>query len=222
MLEERQLELRDRSGPLAGVAAVVLWVIGFILFEAAGVSTSDTGEEILAAYEGDEATIIAAGWLFMLGGLLFLWFLGTLRTRLLAAEGLPGHLTSIAFGAGVAAAIFLIALPSGDLAAATADNLEPAAAVALSNLSTAFFVGAEVSAILLLVATALLALRGALPRWLAWVNLALSVILVIPLIGWLGVVLGLPIWVLLVSWLLWRPTPAGEPRSAGDVEALRR
>lgn len=205
MLDQRRPEWWDRSGSLAGVAAVALWVIGFILFESAGVSGADTGEETLAAYEDDEAAILTAGWLFMLGGVFFLWFLGALRTRLLEGEAMPGHLTAIAFAGGVATGIFLIALPSMDIAAATADDLDPSAANALSNATTAFFVGAEVSAIVLLLATSLLALRGALPRWVAWPTLVLALVLVIPFIGWLGVSIGLPLWVLLVSWLLWSP-----------------
>jgi hypothetical protein len=202
---ERRRDLWERFGPLSGVAAVVLWIIGFLLFLATEVEGADTAAEILAGYESDENLILLAAWLFVLGGVLFLWFLGTLRTRLLAAEGAPGRLTAIAFAAGIATAVFLMSLPLGDVAGALADDLEPAAAQALNEVGTAFFVGAEFSALALVVATALLVLRtGALPRWLGWVSLVLGLLLLIGPIGWLGLIFGFPIWVLVVSFLLWQ------------------
>jgi hypothetical protein len=203
-VEAGRLQQWARFAPLTGVAAVVFWIVGFLLFVSTETEGADTAAEILAGYEEDETTVWIAGWIFVVGGVLFLWFVGTLRARLLAAEGAPGRLAGIAFGAGVATAIFLIGLPGGDLAAAIADDLEPAAAQALNEIGTAFFVGAEFSAIALLVATALVALRtGVLPRWLAWVSLLLALWLLIAPIGWLALLFGVPIWVLIVSWLLY-------------------
>jgi hypothetical protein len=66
----------------------------------------------------------------------------------------------------------------------------------------------------LLVATALATLRfGVLPRWFGWVSLALALILAIPPIGWLGVLAGFPLWVLVTSVLLSGKGPA-EPVAA--------
>jgi hypothetical protein len=195
----------ERYAPLAGVAAVVFWIVGFLLFVSTDVEGADTAAEILAGYKNDEGTILLAAWVFVFGGVLFLWFLGTLRARLRAAEGAPGHLTAVAFAGGIAAAVFLMSLPLGDVSGALADNLEPAAAQALNEIGTAFFVGAEFSALALVVATALLVLRtGVLPRWLAWVSLLLGLWLLIGPIGWLGLIFGFPLWVIVVSVLLWR------------------
>ena len=67
-------------------------------------------------------------------------------------------------------------------------------------------------------ATALVILRyGALPRWFAWLSLALALILVIFPIGWLGVIAGLPLWTLIAQSALLRP--AGEPATAGPPAA---
>lgn len=204
-MEAGRLERWARFAPLTGVAAVVFWVVGFFLFVSTEVEGADTAAEILAGYEEDENAIWIAGWVFVVGGALFLWFVGTLRARLFAAEGAPGRLAGIAFGAGIATAAFLMVLPAGDIAAAVADDLEPAAAQALNEVGTAFFVGAEFSAVALLVATALLALRtGVLPSWLGWVSLVLALWLLIAPIGWLALIFGVPLWVLVVSVLLFR------------------
>jgi hypothetical protein len=213
---ERRRDSWDRFGPLAGVAAVALWILGFVLFLATEVEGAETAAEILAGYEEDENQILLAAWVFGLGGVLFLWFLGTRRLRLLAAEGASGRLTAVAFGAGIATAVFLISLPLGDAAAALTDDLEPAAAQALNEVGTAFFIGAELSAVALTVATGLVILRtGVLPRWLGWVSLVLGLWLLIAPIGWLGLIAGFPLWVLALSFLLWQRGETVEPQRAG-------
>jgi hypothetical protein len=52
----------------------------------------------------------------------------------------------------------------------------------------------------------------ALPRWLGWLALVLAVLAVIPPVGWAVLALGLPIWTLIASWLVFarqRGAPAG-------------
>jgi hypothetical protein len=71
----------------------------------------------------------------------------------------------------------------------------------------AFFVGAEIAGAILLVSTGMLAIRTAvLPTWLGWASLvvALLMLTVIGPIGFIAIVIGLPLWVLVVSILLWR------------------
>jgi hypothetical protein len=203
----QRLDRWERYGPLSGGVAVALWVLGFIIFSTTGVDGADSAAEVRDSYADDEGAIFVAGPLFILGGAAFVWFLGSLRTRLRAAEGEPAALTAIAYATGIVTATFLSALPLGDVAGAVADDdeLEPAAAQALSELGTGAFVGAEFMAIGFLLAVALVVLRTtALPRWLAWVSLVLALLLLIVPIGWLGLIFGFPLWVLLVSVLLWR------------------
>jgi hypothetical protein len=191
----------ERLAALAGIVAVVLWVVGtFVSGEA-----PDEGQELLARFQDDEGRILAGGFIFQLGALFFLIFLGALRVRLFAAEGPTGFLTAIAFAAGVAVGIFLLALPGAEMSAAiNNDDLDPSSSIALGNLGDIFFLGAELSAALLLVATGLLILRyGPMPRWLAWVSLALALVLLIPPIGWAALLFGVPLWTLAVSVLLW-------------------
>jgi hypothetical protein len=198
----------ERWAPLAGVAAVVLWVIGI----ASGGEVPDTfeatGEEWLAYITGNEGRILTSRLLLLLGYFLFIVFLGTLRTRLLAFEGEPRHWTALAFGSGIATAAMLVASATTILAAAAAaDGLEPAAAQALAVAEYAFFIGAEITGAGLLVATGVLALRTAvLPGWLGWASLviALALLVLFGPVGFIAIVVGFPLWVLVVSILLWR------------------
>jgi hypothetical protein len=206
-----------RWEPLTGIVAVVLLLIGVFVAEEAGnpPESEASPEEVLAWFQDESTAIVTGGFLFMLGGAFFLWFIGTLRTRLLAAEGPAAHLTALAFAGGVATAVFLIATPGGDLAAGIEeDDLSPTSADALHDISDAFFVGAEVSAIVLTVATGLAVLRtGTLPKIFGWLSILLGVWLAIGPIGWAGLLLGFPLWVVAASILLVLPprARAGRP-----------
>jgi hypothetical protein len=204
----RQAWTWERWLPLAGVGAVVLWVIGIVIDPGTPDLFEATGEEWLTFVNGNEGGIIAMRSLFLLGDFLFLLFLGTLRTSLLTAEGEPRRWTALAFGGGIATAAMLIASSAPVLAAAAAaDSLEPSAAQALGVVEYAFFIGAEFTGAVLLFATGVLAIRTTvLPAWLGWASLvvALMMLIVVGPIGFIAIVVGLPLWVLVVSILLLR------------------
>jgi hypothetical protein len=213
-----------RWEPLTGIVAVALLLIGVFVAEEAGnpPESEASPEEVLAWFQSESTAIVAGSFLFMLGGAFFLWFLGSLRTRLLAAEGQAAHFTAIAFAGGVATAIFLIATPGGDLAGGIEeDDLSPTSADALHDISDAFFVGAEVSAIVLTLATGLVVLRtGVLSKIFGWASVVLAVWLAIGPIGWAGLLLGFPLWVVAASLLLLRPP--GSPVRPGTAVAPPR
>src|SRR5215207_8871225 len=75
----------ERYAPLAGVLAVVLWVIGIIVRETA--VEMKTPAALLDSYRNEEGSILLGGFLWVLGTFFFFWFLGSLRARLAAAEG---------------------------------------------------------------------------------------------------------------------------------------
>jgi hypothetical protein len=210
-----RLESWERYAPLTGVAAVVLWIIGTYLLEKDDrPEGKDTGAFVAWVNENDTAIIVGAI-IFGFGVLFFLWMLGSLRASLFAAEGGTGRLATIAFAGGVATAISMLftVLPHAQ-AAFDQDDVSDTSIDALVHMGDAFFGGVELFAIPLLVATALVTLRyGGLPRWFAWVSLVLALILAIPPIGWLGVIVGLPLWVLLLSVLLYRQDPAASLES---------
>lgn len=201
--------------PLSGVLAVALWAIGIVVLETA-VEMKDPAA-LLASYRNEEGRILLGGFLWVLGTFFFFWFLGMVRARLAAAEGAGQPLTALAFGGGVAAAAFGFALPGPDMAAAIADDadLSGAAAEAIRVVADTFFLGAEMSAAVLLAAIGAHALNtGSLPRWLAWISLVMAVALIILPVGWAVLLFAFPIWVLVVSYLLWSGTGAATAAGA--------
>ena len=202
----------ERLAALAGVVAVALWVIGILIQESTDMPGDEpTGDQVLAWYSGDENGILAGGFVFMLGALFFLIFLGALRVRLRGAEGPTGFLTAIGYTAGLGAGFFLLMLPSADMAGALSnDELTGDAALAVNSLGDMFFIGAELLGALMLVIVGLLFIKTrVLPAWLGWASLVLALVMLIPPIGWAGLLLGLPLWTVLTSVLLWM-RPAAE------------
>ena len=196
-----------RVTPLAGFVSIVLFVIGVFVIESGDTPDEEaTGSEI-AAYLADSLDTLAIGAvLWGVGIIALIWFFDGLRTHVLPASGQLARLT---YGFGFAAALFLLASSMPDVAGALAsDNLERdlegGAAEAISSLGDGFFIAAELMLAGFFFAVGLASVRArALPAWLGWISLALAVIALIPPIGWAVVVFALPIWVLLVSALLW-------------------
>lgn len=212
----------ERRSALAGVLAVVLWVGGVAVIGGGHVGLpggvpEEGADEVLAHFRENEDAVVSGGWLFMLGSLAFLWFAGILRARLLRAEGGMATFASIAFAGGVATGIFALGIPTGGVVAALGvDEIGAPEAAALNALETAFFIAAELSAIVLLAASAVVAIRtAALPRWWAAVSIVLAVWLVIGPIGWIGLLAGLPLWTVVTSLMLVRPSAVERP--AGSV-----
>jgi hypothetical protein len=200
----------ERHAPLTGVAAVLLWVVGTFLLEKDDRPEGKDTAAFVAWVDQNDTWIITGAIVFGFGVLLFVWMLGSLRVSLAAAEGGLNRLTAIAFASGIAVAISMMftVLPHAQ-AAFDQDDTSDTSIDALVHMGDAFFGGVELFAIPLVVATALVTLRfGAFPRWFAWFSLVLALILAIPPIGWLGVLVGLPLWVLVTSVLLFRRTGA--------------
>ena len=205
-----------RFEPLAGVGAVVLWVLGTFLLEKDDRPEGKDTEAFVAWVEENDTSILAGAIVFAFGVLFFVWMLGSLRSTLSAAEGGTGRLAALAFGSGIATSVCLMALylPHAQAAFDHA-NISDTSVDALFHVGDAFFAGVELFAIPLLVATGLATVRhGPLPRWFAWFCLVLAVLLAVPPIGWLGVFLGLPLWTLITSVLLFRHETREQPADA--------
>ena len=205
----------ERLAPLAGALAVPFWLVGVIL-----ISTKAKGSEgpkILASYQHHSDGILLAGFLWSLGVILFIWFLASLRSHYLAAEGGTGRVTSIVWGGGLIASTIAFLIPAADeVGALNKDKIDASGAAVLHHFSDAFFVGAEYSLSLLFLASAILILRYAtLPRWLGWVSILIGVVLLIGPIGWAAFIFATPIWTIIVSIQLYRraeaPARLGEP-----------
>ena len=201
----------QRYAPLSGVLTVALWIVGLVVITHNQPDDHATDQAILDYYKANENWVLLGGWLFMLGCLAFIWFAAVLRARLLEAEGTSaGTTTTIAFVGAVAAAIFGMLVPAPDIAAAINKNdISAATAGTLHNSTDAFFVCAELAAVLLFVGAAVLAFRTkVLPKWWAALMVLVAVVLVIGPIGWAGLIFGLPVWTLGTSVMLLRSSGA--------------
>jgi hypothetical protein len=204
-----------RVTPLAGVLSVVLFVIGVFVLESGDTPGDDaTGAEI-AAYFADTLDRLAIGALLWgVGIIALIWFLDGLRTHILPASDQLARLT---YGFGFAAALFILASVMPDVAGALASdnldrNLDPGAAEAFDSMGDAFFIAAEIMLAGFFSAVGLAAVRGrSLPMWLGWISLALAIVALILPIGWAVVIFAFPLWILVVSALMWmrrEPSPA--------------
>lgn len=194
----------ERLAPLAGILAVVLFVLSFIVLgETPG--TDDPAEEVVSFWQENETEAGWAGGLLMWGSVFAVWFGAALRTALRRAEGEPARLSAIAFAGWVIFAVgatafagFNFALSDvADEAAVTGDTIQT-----LSILSTDFFPIVATGTAIAYLGTAVAVIRfGGLPRWLGWVALVVGIAAVTP-IGWIAFMVN-GIWVLIASVVLY-------------------
>lgn len=209
----------ERWSAVAGVLAVVLWILGLVVTNALThkIPSHPSDAQLLTWIKGNANTIIFGNWLWMVGCLAFVWFAAMLRGRLAAAEGGPSTFATISFAGAVAAAVFGMLISAGDVASAINSNsVSAATAGTLHHAGDMFFVCAELASILFLLGAAIAALRTrVLPRAWAYFAILISVVLLIGPIGWAGLVFGVPIWTLGTTWFLVRgarePMPTAAP-----------
>jgi len=194
-----------RWAPLTGVAAAVLWILGIVLDPGIPDLFVAPGDEWVTFITENESGIYVSRLAYLVGNFLLILFVGTLRTRLSAAEEHPAHWTAIAFGSGIAtAALLTLAQTPIAAAAAASDGLEASAAQALGIVEYAFFIGAGITAAALLVSTGVIATRSAaLPSWLGWAGFVLAVLMLVGgTVGFIALLPGFPLWVIATSIVL--------------------
>jgi len=205
----------ERFGLLAGGLAGVLWVVAVFLLEGAGnPSGPDSGAEIVEFYRDNRGPILIAATLHGMGGVLFLWFVASLR-GVLGTVAAPAWLTAATVIGGTAGGAMMLGMMGGQSAGATTDTeiLTPDAAIVFWRLAHVFFVAAELALAVFVGALAILALRRVvLTRWLGWFGLVVTVLLLIPPIGWAALLFLLPLWLIAASVVLWRQEPLGTER----------
>jgi hypothetical protein len=196
----------ERHSAFTGIVAVACWVIGLAVI--GDISGKEKGAELLAYYRAHDNRIVAGTVIWLIGVGVFVWFLGTLRSRLLASEGGDGKLTTITFASGIAVATCLMLQPGPDLSAVLAkDDIDASSARAIHAIGDAFFVGAEYFLPVMLIAFTLLTLRtGLFPAWFAWISVGIAIVLLVAPIGWAALVFAFPLWLLVLSFMLWART----------------
>jgi hypothetical protein len=217
----------ERYGGLSGIAFVGLFLV--TLFLGSPTDFGDPAAEVASYYREDQREVQVSVALWTAGLFFFLWFLGALRNGLRAAEGAPGTLSTIAFGAGLLSAGFL-GLTAAFVAAAAArpDELDPELTRVIDDLTYLVLAPGSFAVVGFLLASALVVLRSeAMPAWLGWLALipaaaqALSVGIVFSDRGPFGGsglfhlvgLMGLLVWVLAVSIVLLKRS--GQPNTSG-------
>jgi hypothetical protein len=193
--------IKQRWTALSGIVFVVLMLTGaaFVI----DVPKADASSQEIAGYladGGNQTRNVIGAYIWVLGGLAFLGFLSGLRSVLRQAEGEPGTLSSLVFGAGVVfTAVWSVS--AATLAAVAyavrfsdAPVSNPDIVRVLPPLgSLLLLLGGGFAGILVTLATSTLIFRtGALPRWLAWLGIPVAIALVfdvtymniLPFVGW--------------------------------------
>lgn len=152
----------ERYAAASGFAIVVLGAAATV-FERAPVTAAD--------FAANRTALVTQSMLFLAGAAVSLWFLGSLRVYLLRAEGGPGRVSTLAFGAGVAWATLNMLAQAFQIGVASDPGGQ--AQDALVNTMSATFTIANLPLAVMLVAVAVVSLRHhAFPVWLGWLAVA--------------------------------------------------
>lgn len=200
-----------RLSAMTGLAAVVLWAAGVLVIGGGhlafpGGIPEEAAPDVLAFYVANADRVTAGSWAFMLGGLCFIWF----TARVAAAVGAPATAGGTDSGARLAStagamtgALLVLSGAAGLTTALAAENLEAATAQSLDGVGAVFFIGAEMTGVVLFAMLAAVARRtGALPGAWSTASLALAVWLAVLPVGWVGLIVGVPVWTLATAALL--------------------
>jgi hypothetical protein len=197
---------KQRWPALSGIVFVVLMLTG--AFFVIDVPAPDASTQEIAGYladSGNHTRNIVGAYIWVLGGLAFLGFVAGLRAVLRRAEGDPGTLSSLVFGAGVvftavwSVSAVALAAVAYSVGLADAPVSDPDLVRVLPQLgSLLLLLGGGFAGILLVLATSMLIFRTrVLQRWLAWFGILVAIALVFP-VTYMNI-LPLVAWVLFAS-----------------------
>ncbi|MDA1226826.1 MAG: hypothetical protein O3A33_02535 [Chloroflexi bacterium] len=188
-------------GAGSGLLAAVLIFIGFGLAGDYGdtLDTSSPATEIAKFYISRSDQIELGSLIGLVGLISFFWFLGYVRAHLHASEGDVEWLMSVAYGGGLLSIGVLLGAILIQLATHSVSLADAQVAKTLFFLQWNYVWLFTPPMIAMTLATSVLAIRfRALPLWVGWVGVAVSVTLLMP---WIGVFLFLA-WTLVVSVVL--------------------
>jgi hypothetical protein len=160
----------EKLGASTGIVFVILAFASFVLGGELP-KPGDPAEQVVSFYTDDSDRILWSMWLWGVAGIAFLWFLGSLRSHLMKAEGDTGRLSAVAFGAGIAGGVvYSIGVTiSSALAFGVAQNASAELTNVLSDLATHLYNGSAFAFFVLVLATTLISGRTKVfPAWLGW------------------------------------------------------
>jgi hypothetical protein len=182
------MEVADAKGrkfdAATGIGFAILTLVA-VLLPGTPPKADDSTVQIASFFADKRDQILAGNFLFGLAALMFLWFLGSARSYLRAAEGGEGRLSAAAFGGGVAGVVLLL-LGAAVLNAVAFDlanggGSSPDVVRAVFDASGAFFAMAGFAFAAFFAAASCSGARsGALPPWLYWAG---SVVALLQVVG---------------------------------------
>jgi len=207
MQVEQNRTLWEKLGAAEGLWAAALLAIQLLLIHGARADPASADATWSAAILGERVTWEWVTLLRLFGGLMIVWWMGSLAGRLRLAEGEPGRLATIAFGVGVVwgAVWLLAALFNSASILLAADYANPAGSRLAGALAieTAYVLTPGIVVVLML-ATALVTTRfGGFPKWYAWTTLTAGLaMLALALFDWYGTgALGEVMMLLGLAWM---------------------
>lgn len=166
MAEERWEKYAAATGIVFALGIIVALLVAPIPPD-----PGSSADEVASYYTTNGDKLRLQTFVFGLTGIFFLWFLGTLRAYLGAAEGANNRLSATAFGAGIATfaafgtGIGIVAA----LAHRVAEQADPGVTSAMHDFASLAFAGTSFPTAAFFTAVALVSGRTkALPAWLGW------------------------------------------------------
>jgi len=175
----------QRWGAASGFAVVLVGAAAMV-FERGAVTPADPAGTVVAHFVGNRGAILAQSMLFLAGGALYLWFLGSLRSFLCRAEGGTGRVSAIAFGAGLVWVVVSMLAQGFQIGVATAADAGVPPAL-IGTMNAVFTISALPLAVLLAAAAVVTLRQHAFPAWLGWLAVVAAVT---QLLLWCGSVIG--------------------------------
>lgn len=170
----------QRLSALTGIVFAILMVIAFSV-QGVLPQADEPQADVVRYFSTYHDDVMGGVVIRIAAGVFFLWFIGTLRSVLAAAEGGTARLANVAFGAG----ILMLAAGMGAMAslAAIAYNAErgidPNFASSMMAMTHIFFVGGAMGMAWLLFATALIVVRTRVfSRWVASTGTVIGIVAV--------------------------------------------
>lgn len=171
----------ERIAAATGIAFVVILAIGNFLAPNPP-AQDDPIEEVIDFAVDNRSALLIGSYLTGLALVFGLWFLGSLRTFLMRAEGGIGRLAAVAFAGGVVfVAIVLVSNAVGNgITLRIAEEGDPVAVRALFDTLTVLIASASFPVAVLVAATSIVAMRtGVLPRWYGWAGPVLTLLFLV-------------------------------------------
>jgi hypothetical protein len=165
-----------RYGAMTGIFAVIVYIAAFAALPKPPAANAPPSEVLNYVVDHRDAMHVSE-LIISAASFFFLWFIGTLRSALGAAEGGQGRLATAAYGGGLVALATLFVGFGLQAAAALhpADN-GPALTRALFDVAAMVFaLGAPAVAVFFLANGITIIRSGYLPAWLGWLAVIAAV-----------------------------------------------